>query len=38
MALRKKKKPMKKITNLIIKGLIYSYRMDSLAFKLKKLK
>jgi len=23
---------MKKITNLIIKGLLYSYRMDSLAF------
>jgi hypothetical protein len=29
---------MKKITNLIIKGLFYSYRMDSLSFNLKKIK
>ena len=29
---------MKKITNLIIKGFIYSYKMDRLAFNLKKIK
>ena len=29
---------MKKITNLIIKVFIYSYKMDSLSFNLKKIK